>query len=205
MASLLTYTLNTRWLREGCTRYLRSDVPDRLSEEDIQWLLEHDIRTIIDLRAINEAAKRPCPLKEHPAFSYHSMPVSTGDITPLCPEDVPRSYHAMVDGQMAKILELAESAPTGVLYFCNAGKDRTGVLSALLLRRMGASRQEIIDNFLITAENLKEMLAEFVAKRPELSLSVVTPRAWYMEMFLDDMDNMERTFGKEISQWNQTL
>ena len=205
MASLLTFTLNTRWLREGCTRYLRSDVPDRLSEKDILWLLEHDIRTVIDLRSQPEPEKRPCPLKNHPDFTYYHRPVSNGDIVPLCPEDVPRSYHNMVNGQMAEILTIAESAPTGVLYFCNAGKDRTGVLSALLLRRMGASRQEIIDNYLITAENLREMLAEFVAKRPELSLNVVTPRAWYMEMFLDDMDNMERTFGKEISKWNQAL
>lgn len=204
MSSLLTYTLNTRWLREGCTRYLRSDVPDRLSQADIDWLLAHDIRTVIDLRALHEAAKRPCPLEQHPDFDYHHLPVSTGDIVPLCPEDVPRSYHAMVDGQMAKILALAENAPTGVLYFCNAGKDRTGVLSALLLRRMDASRQEIVDNYLITAENLREMLAEFVAKRPELSLNVVTPRAWYMEMLLDDMDNMEQLYGKEISRWPQT-
>ena len=205
MASLLTFTLNTRWLREGCTRYLRSDVPDRLSEKDILWLLEHDIRTVIDLRSQPETEKRPCPLKNHPDFTYYHRPVSNGDIVPLCPEDVPRSYHNMVNGQMAEILTIAESAPTGVLYFCNAGKDRTGVLSALLLRRMGASRQEIIDNYLITAENLREMLAEFVAKRPEPSLNVVMPRAWYMEMFLDDMDNMERTFGKEISKWNQAL
>ena len=205
MASLLTFTLNTRWLREGCTRYLRSDVPGRLSEKDILWLLEYDIRTVIDLRSQPETEKRPCPLKNHPDFTYYHRPVSNGDIVPLCPEDVPRSYHNMVNGQMAEILTIAESAPTGVLYFCNAGKDRTGVLSALLLRRMGASRQEIIDNYLITAENLREMLAEFVAKRPELSLNVVMPRAWYMEMFLDDMDNMERTFGKEISKWNQAL
>ena len=204
MSSLLTYTLNTRWLREGCCRYLRSDVPDRLAPEDIRWLLEHNVRTVIDLRAPEEAAKRPCPLASHPDFQYHPMPVSTGDILPLCPEDVPRSYHAMVDAQMARILELAESAPSNVLYFCNAGKDRTGVLSALLLRRMGAGRQEIIDNYLVTVENLREMLADFVAKRPELSLAVVTPRAWYMEMFLDDMDCMERTFGKEISRWNRT-
>ena len=186
MASLLTFTLNTRWLREGCTRYLRSDVPDRLSEKDILWLLEHDIRTVIDLRSQPETEKRPCPLKNHPDFTYYHRPVSNGDIVPLCPEDVPRSYHNMVNGQMAEILTIAESAPTGVLYFCNAGKDRT-------------------DNYLITAENLREMLAEFVAKRPELSLNVVMPRAWYMEMFLDDMDNMERTFGKEISKWNQAL
>lgn len=204
MSSLLTYTLNTRWLREGYGRYLRSDVPDRLSEEDLRWLLECDLRTVIDLRAVEEAARRPCPLADHPDFCYHSMPVSTGDIVPLCPEDVPRSYHAMADGRMVRILHLAESAPTNVLYFCNAGKDRTGVLSALLLRRMGASRQEIVDNYLITAENLKEMLAEFVKKRPELSLSVVTPRAWYMERFLDDLEARERALGKEFAQWEET-
>lgn len=191
MASLLTYTLNTRLLREGSFRYVRSDVPDRLSQEDIRWLLEHDVRTVVDLRALNEAEKRPCPLKQHPDFTYYHRPVSTGDIVPLCVEDVPRSYMAMADEKMEEIIVLVENAPTNVLYFCNAGKDRTGVLSALLLRRMGASRQEIVDNYLITADNLKEMLAEFVAKRPELSLHVVTPRAWYMETFLDRFEARE--------------
>ena len=98
---------------------------------------------------------------------------------------------SQADEQMERILQLVENAPTNVMYFCNAGKDRTGVLSALLLRRMGASRQEIVENFLITADNLKEMLAEFVAKRPELSLNVVTPRAWYMETFLDRYEARE--------------
>lgn len=191
MASLLTYTLNTRLLREGSFRYVRSDVPDRLSEEDIRWLLEHDVRTVVDLRALNESEKRPCPLKQHPDFTYYHRPVSTGDIVPLCVEDVPRSYMAMADEKMEEIITLVENAPTNVLYFCNAGKDRTGVLSALLLRRMGVSRQEIVDNYLITADNLKEMLAEFVAKRPELSLHVVTPRAWYMETFLDRFEARE--------------
>ena len=191
MASLLTYTLNTRLLREGSFRYVRSDVPDRLSQEDVRWLLEHDVRTVVDLRALNEAEKRPCPLKQHPDFTYYHRPVSTGDIVPLCVEDVPRSYMAMADEKMEEIIALVENAPTNVLYFCNAGKDRTGVLSALLLRRMGVSQQEIVDNYLITADNLKEMLAEFVAKRPELSLHVVTPRAWYMETFLDRFEARE--------------
>ena len=193
MASLLNSTLNTRYLREGCDRYIRSDVPDKLTDEEIGWLLAHNVRTVIDLRAPIEWEKRPCRLAEHPDFTYHRMPVSTGDIVPLCVEDVPRSYMAMADEKMDAIVELAENAPTNVLYFCNAGKDRTGVLSALLLRRMGATRQEIVENYLLTAENLREMLAEFVAKRPELSLHVVTPRAWYMETFLDRIEERERT------------
>lgn len=193
MGSLLNSTLNTRFLREGCWRYIRSDVPDKLTDEEIEWLLAHNIRTVVDLRAPAEAEKRPCRLAEHPSFTYWRKPVSTGDITPLCVEDVPHSYMAMADEKMDEIIKLAESAPTNVLYFCNAGKDRTGVLSALLLRRMGASRQEIVENYLLTAENLREMLAEFVAKRPELSLNVVTPRAWYMETFLDRIEARERS------------
>lgn len=192
MSSLLNSTLNTRFLRDGCWRYIRSDVPDKLTDDEIEWLLDHNIRTVVDLRAPSEAEKRPCRLAEHPSFNYYRKPVSTGDITPLCVEDVPRSYMAMADEKMDEILELVENAPTNVLYFCNAGKDRTGVLSALLLRRMGASRQEIVENYLLTAENLREMLAEFVAKRPELSLNVVTPRAWYMETFLDRIEERER-------------
>lgn len=192
MGSLLTTTYNTRWLRPGQRRYLRSDVPDRLAEQDIAFLLEHDIRTVLDLRKPEEAAKRPCPLEGHPDFFYHSCPVGTGDIVPHCPEDVPRSYISMVDEHLKQTVLFAEQAPTGVMYFCNAGKDRTGVLSALLLRRMGASRQEIVDNYVISAENLREMLAEFVRTRPDLSLSVVTPRAWYMETFLDLLTQKER-------------
>ncbi len=205
MPSLLKCTLNTRWLRDGCPRYIRSDVPDRIGQEDIRWLLAHDVLTVIDLRSPAECGARPCPLESDPAFFYHRIPISTGDIVPACPEDVPRSYHAMADHVMGRAVELAENAPTNVLYFCNAGKDRTGVLSALLLRRMGASRDEIIENYLITGENLREFLAAFVAKRPGLRLDVVTPRAWYMEMFLDDAERMEAAFGKDISQWNKTL
>ena len=68
MASLLNSTLNTRYLREGCDRYIRSDVPDKLTDEEIGWLLAHNVRTVIDLRAPTEAEKRPCRLAEHPDF-----------------------------------------------------------------------------------------------------------------------------------------
>lgn len=185
MSSLLNSTYNTRQLVPGSFRYLRSDVPDKLTESEIQWLLRHDVRTVVDLRSPQELQKRHCPLMDHPQFSYYSMPVTTGDIVPHCFEDVSCSYLDMVDDQLVKIIRLIENAPTNVLYFCNAGKDRTGVVSAILLLRMGADRHTIVENYTESAANLKEMLAEFVAKRPDLDLTVVTPRAWTMEQFLD--------------------
>ncbi len=191
MSSLLTTTYNTRLLREGSFRYVRSDVPDRLNPQDLQWLLEHNIQTVIDLRSPEEAAGRPCPLSSHPAFHYRLMTVST-DIAPRRPEDVPQSYLSMVTHRAWEAVRAAQQADTNVLYFCNAGKDRTGVISALLLREMGASRQEVVDNYVLSAENLREMLVQFVANRPELSLSVVTPRPWYMETFLDRLEIQEK-------------
>lgn len=185
MASLLQSTLNTRLLREGSFRFVRSDVPDHPTEEDINFLLAHQVTTVVDLRSPQECAARPCPLEQDARFSYHHLPVSTGDIVPHCFEDVPESYLAMVDDRLGEILRLLWNAPSNALYFCNAGKDRTGVVSALLLQRLGASRQEIVDNYVLSGPNLKAMLAEFVAKRPELKLEVVTPRAWTMEQFLD--------------------
>lgn len=39
----------------------------------------------------------------------------------------------MLDSQMYRIIDLICNAKSNVLYFCNAGKDRTGVVSAILL------------------------------------------------------------------------
>ena len=61
---------------------------------------------------------------------------------------------------------------------------------------MGASRQEIVDNYVLSADNLKTMLADFVAKRPELKLEVVTPRAWTMEQFLDRVPDKLRSISQ---------
>lgn len=191
MSSLLQSTWNTRLLREGSFRFVRSDVPDHPTPEDIDFLLTHQVATVIDLRAPREYAARPCPLEQDGRFQYRHMPVTTGDIVPHCFEDVPNSYLDMVDGQLERILETLWTAPTNALYFCNAGKDRTGVVSALLLRRLGASRQEIVNNYVLSAPNLKTMLEDFVAKRPELKLEVVTPRAWTMEQFLDRLPQLD--------------
>lgn len=185
MGSLLKSTCNTRQLLPGSFRYVRSDVPDRITEDEKQLLLDHGVNTVVDLRSEKERRERHCPLEDDVRFDYRSMPVTTGDIVPHCFEDVPLGYMDMVDGQMERIILFLEGVQGGVIYFCNAGKDRTGVVSALLLRRMGKSREEIVEDYVRSAANLSEMLREFVARRPDLDLQVVTPRAWTMEQFLD--------------------
>ena len=54
MSSLLKSTLNTRALPTGNLRYIRSDYPGNLSKEEVNWLLNNNVVTVIDLREEKE-------------------------------------------------------------------------------------------------------------------------------------------------------
>lgn len=69
MGSLLKSTLNTRALPIGGMRYIRSDAPLCLTEEEVQWLLDNDISTLVDLRSAKELERTPCPLQNMDGFT----------------------------------------------------------------------------------------------------------------------------------------
>lgn len=102
--------------------------------------------------------------------------------------DVPQAYLRMADEKMKEIIFSIENAKTNVLYFCNAGKDRTGVVSAILLRRQGISEEYIISDYLKSGENLQEMLQNFATENPDVDIRVITPAKEYMEYFLEHCD-----------------
>ena len=192
MGSLFQSTNNTRAIVAGSYRYLRSDVPALLTEEEFQWLLAHEVTTIVDLREEGEKLRKPCPLETRPGFSYHHLPVTGGSRLPESPELVSRSYIAMVDGQMQRILHTLRNAPGNALYFCSAGKDRTGVVSALLLHDMGYEREDIVADYLQSRDNLREMLENYIRNTPGVNREVITPQARYMEEFLDWLEEQHQ-------------
>ena len=186
MGSLFSSTKNSRFLPESCLKYIRSDLPNQLTDEEILWLLDMNVHTIIDLRTSYEVREKPCPIADRSEFSYYNFPVTGGNIVPSKPSLVSASYLDMVDDTMWKIIKFIETSTTNVLYFCNAGKDRTGVVSALLLSRMNVDRAKIIDDYLQSADNLKTMLYNFARVNPSVDINVITPRSSYMEEFLDN-------------------
>lgn len=185
MQKLFASTLNTRPLLSGSLRFIRSDVPDRITRAEIDHLLSCDIRTIVDLRTPQERAARPCPLQDCEGFSYLCMPVTGGNAVPASPQEVGPSYLRMVDAQMQRILHAILTADSNVLYFCNAGKDRTGVLSALLLQHLGAEREAIVADYLLSAHNLRDTLQAYADANPQADLRVITPQRSYIEAVLD--------------------
>ena len=60
MSSLLQSTLNTRALPTGDLRYIRSDFPGNISDDEVQWLVDNSITTIVDLREEKEYKAKSC-------------------------------------------------------------------------------------------------------------------------------------------------
>lgn len=176
--------MNTRTIQRDSFRFIRSDVPDKITETEIQWLIDRNVTTVIDLREEQERKRRRCPLEDDPAFEYLHLPVTGGNTVPNKPDDVSKSYIRMVDLQMECIIDTIWNAKTNVLYFCNAGKDRTGVVSAILLSKQGMDREYIIRDYLESKENLKNMLAAYSANNPHIDMRVIIPQRRYMEEFL---------------------
>lgn len=188
MSSIFASTRNTRTLLPDDYRFLRSDVPAALTPEEISWLVNRNILTVVDLRTEQERNARPCCLETDNRFIYHSLPVTGGSRVPSRPDAVVESYIQMVDQNMDRILETILKAPTGVLFFCNAGKDRTGVVAALLLKRLGINREYIIQDYLESAENLREILMDFAKNNPQTDIRVITPERRYIESFLNYLE-----------------
>ena len=185
MGSLLNTTLNTRALPTGDMRYIRSDYPGKLTDDEVQWLRQNDITTIVDLREEKEYIVRPCRLENEDGFTCYHLPVTGGVDAPESPDAVVESYREMLDEQMDKIINTIMNADGNVMYFCGAGKDRTGVVSAVILRKLGYNDQVIINDYMETKDNLMKFLTAYVKEHPEVDINVIIPNEGNIKKVLE--------------------
>lgn len=166
-------------------KYIRSDVPTSVTEKERLWLLENGVRAVLDLRTEEERKTKPCPLSADLRFAYRTLAIRGGGEIPKNVDAVSESYISMVDSRLEAAVTDMLTADSGFIYFCNAGKDRTGVVSAILLHKLGKSREYIVRDYLESRENLMDMLSSFVKQHPSIDINVITPKREYIEAFLD--------------------
>jgi protein-tyrosine phosphatase len=132
--------------RDGATTrlrsLLRSDDLVQLTDEGVRALADYGVRTIVDLRWPVEVAGRPHPpaLAAH-ALRHHQISLLADDETQwasLSGECTKETWKCAVlehtRPQLKEVLEVIADATTEPLLFhCVAGKDRTGLIAALLL------------------------------------------------------------------------
>ncbi len=208
---LLSNTLNTRDLggypiAYGKTTtykvFLRSDVPIQVSNEDIELLLSNNITTIVDLRSDDEVQRKPCALKNEKNFQYYHCKAHGDGCLPTSVESVSDSYFEMVDEQknVLNIMRVFAKAKGGVLYHCTAGKDRTGVISALLLLLAGVCKTDISADYQISKAYLASMIQQFCKSNKNVDVNIITPKAEYMEKFLDIFQQKYNSVEEYFSQ-----
>lgn len=193
---LLSNTINTRDLGGyplECGKitaynvFLRSDAPVKVSDNDIKLLLASNITTIVDLRSDDEVKIKPCAFKNNNSFEYYHCKIYGDGCLPESVEAVPASYFEMVEDQktVCNIMRIFVRAKAGILYHCTAGKDRTGVISALLLSLAGVCKNDILYDYEISQIYLEAMLQQFSKSYKDLDVNIITPKAEYMGKFMD--------------------
>ena len=194
----------TRW---GAV--VRSDSLAPLTAAGQAALVDHGVRSIVDLRMPSELAEQPNPFAKPSAHGVSYTNVSfidpasappTGDFTDLATEYVKmlELHRASVAAVMTTI---AEAPPGGVLIHCMGGKDRTGLIAALLLELAAVPRETIGADYALTAECLRPREEDFLENGPgeraerAALLAKYEPRAEVMEEVLGQLD--ERYGGVE--------
>ena len=92
---------------------------------------------------------------------------------------------------MERIICVILMAESNVLYFCGAGKDRTGVVSAILLKQLGFSDSVIIEDYMKTKDNLLDFLKAFAAEHPEVNIHTILPREENIKKVLAALSQIE--------------
>ena len=161
----------------------RGDLPKQVTQADRQRLRELGITTVVDLRSKEEIERKPDPLAQELGIRYLHCPLA-GDGRVPAPDEVPLSYMEMADGtgQMAGALRAIAEAPQAVLFHCTAGKDRTGVVAALLFWLAGVSEEDILADYIVSGPYLQQMLRAYCEAHP--GAVICPPQSAYMSSFL---------------------
>ena len=121
--------------------------------------------TVVDLRGPDELGEGPHPFAVA-GLTVHARPMLATRMVSGRAEwtrlvDLAEAYPRFLteaSERIAAIAELVATAEMPVLVHCTAGKDRTGVLVAVLLRAAGVRRGEVIRDYAGTRAELPAVL-----------------------------------------------
>lgn len=155
----------TRW-----RTFFRGDALHRLTPTAQQELIDAGIRTIIDLRSADELATAPNVFADSTRINYYNRALlteTTHNGKHTLPPDLESIYRYLLDHRQAAIKAVfdvltADAFP--VLVHCTAGKDRTGLITALLLAVTGVPTATIAADYALTAHYAANLFAELRAE-----------------------------------------
>jgi len=190
---------------------IRADSLDRLDPDGLLAFAEHEVSLILDLRSPAEAESGVHPFTEDPR--YRLVPMidprrersldrsAERTLGMIYSSGLDRNARCIVDGVAA----IADAPPGGVVVHCAVGKDRTGMIVALVLSALGVPHDEIAQDYAFSAECLREEFDEIIAslegeERARVAERMSSRRETILEMLDHARDHYGGTEGYLLAQ-----
>jgi protein tyrosine/serine phosphatase len=195
---------------------VRTDTLCRLSARGQAALVAHGVRTIVDVRSPSEIARDPVP---HPyaagapgAPTYRNISIDTG-LTPAQQRELSLTFGRLsasrtelnklgIDTSPVGIATIARTVANaeagGVVVHCHAGKDRTGVLVAVVLSAVGVPDEVIAQDYALTARALPELTREWldgITRDPDRRAMLMKQAEPTVESMLDTLAHLRERHG----------
>ena len=171
----------TRYGRSVKWRQLfRSDSLHYMTPEDAGFARRNlGVRSVFDLRSLKEVEQDGKGLLIDGAVRYYHVPLvevikrpqprEPGSTKPATPVDYTRGYYRVAVNAgpriagLLKTIAQAENCPA--VCHCSAGKDRTGIVAAILLGLLGVSDEDIVSDYVLS-DRYADKIAERVRNSP---------------------------------------
>jgi protein-tyrosine phosphatase len=166
--------------------FLRSDNLTDLQIQEITYLKSLGLQAVIDFRHLDEINPSPDPFANDTDVAYHNIAIL--DHAQFTLEDLNQIQLHDLYIQISKNRSFIQSVfkclaqyEGVVLFHCSAGKDRTGVISALLLKLAGVSDVDIVADYEVSYTYLEPKYMD-----QDVNVSLV-----YKDLFDSKRDSMQ--------------
>ena len=144
--------------------FLRADGLQNLTPESQAALVDYGVRTVIDLRNSSEIEQNPDVFEKSSVVTYFHQNMIGDEPLPEKTDqsslDEPaklfsRNYKFILDHRGAQVIKtldtIASPETLPALVHCAGGKDRTGIITALVLGLVGVPEETIVKDYALTA------------------------------------------------------
>ncbi len=152
-------------------RVFRSNSLQELTDGDLEIVRERlGLVTVLDLRSAREIRHDGLGPLEHEPLRYVNLPIlqEKRDYGPGRIEtglvDRYFSYLDLAQENIVQALETISQAQP-LVFHCSAGKDRTGVLAALLLGCLGVEAEIVVSDY-AAKHHARDEIIDFLRRRP---------------------------------------
>jgi protein-tyrosine phosphatase len=189
---------------------VRADDLAQLTAEGLRALAQYGIETVVDLRWPEEASRDPSPVPQRlpgVRFEHISLLTHTEDEWRLRSRDVAKELWKVIVLERVRVelrrvlVVIARASAGGLLFHCVAGKDRTGLIAALLLTLADVEPRYIASDYAQSTENLREeYLKRYASAEPARVLEALRcpeEGAYNMLKFLENAGGI-RAYLRDI-------